>query len=245
MILSKDSDGRNSRTKSMDGKSLQVFAPGWFSPYGRRSNSGASAAFKNAARTQVCAGSNISTSSVPLTGDTIMAHLKSTFLIFALVLFFGASAKAQESTTSASTPESWRMEITSTGGFHGLGAGGISLSSTGQASVNNLSKSCNVRLPAERFEKLNREFLDWELRMRNTPLDRSDATKSFTLPALCCDLIQYTFRMTSGSANPSFARFSESWPQTHVSDSLLTPKVLLAGLFELRDSLLKNCAVTN
>lgn len=172
-----------------------------------------------------------------------MNSIQSAVAIFALCLFCLIPASAQELAPPAAPaqPDHWEIKITSTGGFHGLGDGGVSVASNGEATVSDLKKSCQVKLPEEKFQEVHQSFLAWKSEMSSASLNRTGFEPGVSAGAVCCDLIQYTVHITYGGPNLATQSFSESWPQFREISGLKTSEKLRQDLLELRKSFLKTC----
>ena len=176
-----------------------------------------------------------------------MELIKAAIIGAVFTLLFSISASAQELTSTpkqSSAPKSWEIEITSTGGFTGSGNGGIAIQSNGRATVRDLTKVCNLQIPSDTFQELERRFTDWNSSYRIstiTELKKSDPQPAIVVGTGCCDLITYSLRIKFSGSDLVERQYSESWVQYLDSAAPESLKMVRRISLQLKDSLSMNC----
>jgi hypothetical protein len=73
-----------------------------------------------------------------------------------LFLAFAQSGRQRPATPSAPTVSDWKIEMTTDGGFAGIGVGGLTVSSDGSLTITLMSsKKCTYQLTAAELQSLN------------------------------------------------------------------------------------------
>jgi len=176
-----------------------------------------------------------------------MELIKAALAVTAVAFLLSMPASAQELTgnpNQSTAPKSWEIVITSSGGIHGLGDGGITIQSNGEARVYDLNKSCNLQIPSETFQDLERSFNGWESNFRSTLTTDSKKISSQTASgpiSVGSDMIKYSMRIKSGGVGLVDLQYFESWVKYLDRDTPESLHPVRRMSLQLRDSLLTKC----
>jgi hypothetical protein len=105
---------------------------------------------------------------------------------------------------AGASPAEWKIEVTTSGGLTGGGAGDLTLASDGALTLIGPARRCTYRMSARELQAIDR------LIAKSTPRDWRRAYIDQRNPSGCCDMIRTTLTLSLGGGT-----FTTHWFSVH------------------------------